>query len=147
MDDVFKSVSEIICALIDEHQVIFKGFGIVNNSVNAIYYEFAPEDASLETNPLESSYVSMGYINRWDRLRLTKYKTGDKHYFLNAWRYYSEYSAHMYAWFATSWAYGKDYGSISKIAERSYQAWVEPHAWDRNSDIVLLTKIFMLLGI
>ena len=68
--------------------------GFINNTVNAIYYEFSDGESNLTSD----SYVENGYLTRWDRLDYTKQQTEESHYNINAWRYYSEYGLHMYGW-------------------------------------------------
>ena len=46
-------------------------------------------------------------------------------YNINAWRYYSEYNAHMYAWYLTGWAFEKNIPLISNIAKMASDADVD----------------------
>ena len=105
--------------------------GAVNNAANAIYYNYISDG---ESDVTPTSYQE-GYITRWDRLDYTKKQTEDKYYNLNSWRYYSEYNFHMYAWFATGWAYtgNKGDGVISDIAYSAYKAEVSPDDWERDT--------------
>ena len=97
-------------------------FGLINNATNAIYYNWISDEKS-DLTP--TSYHD-GYISRWDRLDYTKSQTGDDFYNFNAWRFFSEYNFHMYAWFATGWADGKGYWLISDIAYSAKEADVDP---------------------
>ena len=116
--------------------------GFINNTVNAIYYEFSDGESNLSSD----SYVNDGYITRWDRLDYTKQQTGESHYNINAWRYYSEYGLHMYGWMATGWADGKDIPLISNIAKRCEDAYVEKNDWDREPEVLIPTIVIGILG-
>ena len=61
--------------------------GVVNNTVNTIYYHNSEGISDLEQDPNESSYVTQGYIDRWSRLDYVKSQLGGE-YSQNAWRYY-----------------------------------------------------------
>lgn len=63
----------------------FATFGVINNLVNTIYYDFM---STKESDLSSSSYTEYGYINRWDRLDYAKKMTNEKHYNINAWRYF-----------------------------------------------------------
>ena len=78
----------------------------VNNLVNFVYYTYISDGVSdlTPTSYSGKDGEKRKYLSRWERLDYAKAQTGEKWYNLNAWRYYSEYSAHMYAWLAVSWA-------------------------------------------
>ncbi len=122
-----------------------KTIGRINNSVNAIYYHYSSGESNLENDENVSSYVTMGYINRWQRLDYVKGVLGGE-YSDNARRYYSEYNTHMYAWFALWWAYKKNLGKLSEYAERAYQAHVEPNMEDNDQKVRIITNIIEVFG-
>ena len=86
--------------------------GAINNAANAVYYNWISDGDSIvdETRIVDEKEVSYyvdddgGYrhINRWDRLDHAKSETQEKYYNYKAWSYHSEYTAHMYGWFAVS---------------------------------------------
>ena len=117
--------------------------GTINNIINSIYYNWFSDGISDLNN---SSYQS-GYINRWDRLDYTKYRTQESKYNMNAWRYYSEYSLHMYGWFAFGWAKDKNIPILSKIADRCKEYDENIGAWDNRWYVNLGTIVFGLLGL
>ena len=117
--------------------------GAINNIVNGIYYMLISDGKS----SLSGESYQKGYITRWERLDYAKQQTGEKGYFSHAWRYYGEYSAHMYGWFATGWAKDKNMGVFSKIAEKTYVADINSHKWDSRWYVNILTVIFGMLGI
>ena len=95
-------------------------FGLVNNTVNFVYYTFISDGVS-DLSPTSYSGTegdAVKYLSRWDRLDYAKVVTGESWYNLNAWRYYSEYSFHMYAWMATSSFYtgNKNDGFLAGVA-------------------------------
>ena len=59
-------------------------------------------------------------------------------YGLNEFRYYGEYSFHMYAWYLTGWSLNKGIPGLSNIAESAKDAdvlangWEGGHLWWRN---------------
>lgn len=116
--------------------------GFINNTVNAIYYEFSDGESNLSGD----SYVNDGYITRWDRLDYTKQQTGESHYNLNAWRYNSEYGLHMYGWMATGWADEKNIFLISEIAEHCEYAHVDKTEWDSRPEVLIPTIVIGILG-
>ena len=116
--------------------------GVINNTVNSIYYEFSDGKSDLTSD----SYVENGYLTRWERLDYAKKQTEESHYNINAWRYYSEYSLHMYGWFATGWAKDKNISLISDIAERCEYAHVEKNDWDRNLEVLIPTIVIGIWG-
>ena len=118
-------------------------FGLINNVVvNAIYYEFSDGESNLQPDSYNGDYLS-----RWERLDYAKQQTGEEHYNLNAWRYYSEYSLHMYGWYATGWAYEKNIPVISKAAGSFKSADVDSQDWDTRAGVNLLTVVIGLLGL
>ena len=122
-------------------------FGAINNIVNTVYYNCISDGvAKIETNPDRSTYVDE-YVTRWERLDYTKQETGEECYNLNAWRYNSEYSLHMYGWYATSWAKDTSTPLFSSFAEASYSADVDPHTWDRRPYVNIGTLALGILGI
>lgn len=72
-------------------------------------------------------------------------KTREENYNLNVWRYNSEYSAHMYGWFATGWAKGKNIPIISDLAESSYSADIE-ESWDLRFRSLIPTLTVGIMG-
>ena len=116
--------------------------GMVNNAVNAVYYEFSDGKSNLTSD----SYVDRGYLTRWERLDYSKQQTGERHYNLNAWRYNSEYSLHMYGWFATGWADGKEIPVFSSIALSCKDADIAKNKWDERFVVNLGTIIIGVLG-
>ena len=108
--------------------VAFDTFGEINNFTNEIYYNYISEGQS-DLSP--DSYQN-GYINRWDRLDYTKKMTQAERYNAKAWMYFSEYNLHMYGWFASSWADGKDVPLFSKLAEHTKSADITPGSWDKR---------------
>ena len=117
-------------------------FSAINNAANAIYYEFSVGESDLTPTSYNDKYIS-----RWDRLDYTKQQTQEVHYNLNAWRYYSEYSLHMYGWYATGWANEKNIPIISMIASKSKSAEVDPSKGDHRTIIKIVTVIFGVLGV
>lgn len=116
--------------------------GAINNTVNAIYYEFSDGESDLTSD----SYVENGYLTRWERLDYAKNQTEESHYNLNAWRYYSEYGLHMYGWLATGWALDKDVSVVSNIAKSCQDADVEINSWDKRIEVNIGTIIIGILG-
>ena len=109
--------------------------GVINNTINAVYYEFSDGESDLSSD----SYVDKK-PSRWDKLDYVKKKTEDDHYFINAWRYYSEYSLHEYGWYLTGWAYQKNIPVLSEAAKHFREADVLPQEWD-----ILPVSIFIVL--
>jgi len=127
-------------------------FGAINNTVNAIYYalikaEEPPlnEDRVIGTTKV-SAYVSdslgFQYINRWDRLKHAKFHSKESWYNLNAWRYYSEYSAHMYGWLGSI-----KFDFLSIYRGNLISADVDPEVLDTRTEILLPTILMAILGI
>ena len=105
-------------------------FSAINNLTNAIYYNFFSTE---ESNLTPESYRD-GYINRWDSLDSTKKMTEDQTYNLNAWRYFSEYNFHMYAWYMFGWAHNKNIFLFSTIAKGAYEADVDSDSFETGKD-------------
>ncbi len=127
-------------------------FGAINNTVNAVYYNYISDGESSITakeqeNQGKSVYVDEGYISRWERLDYTKQVTQEKTYSANAWRFQSEYSVHMYGWFATSWAYGKSVPLLSKYARNFEKANVDLKSWDPRPIVKAGTAVWGILGL
>ena len=119
--------------------------GIINNTVNSIYYHFSKASSDLEADSNESSYVQEGYIDRWSRLDYVNSQLEDD-YNPNAWRYYSEYSVHMYGWFVTGWAFEKEVPIISKFASQTRKADISDDSWDTRLEVLFPTLLFGILG-
>ena len=127
--------------------------GLINNTVNAIYYNSVSNGTSSITN---HSYSGVNgeraiYINRWDRLDYTKANSGEKWYNLNAMRYYGEYSFHMYTWRVIYDSYeGEKYAgelSLRGIAASAVKANIDPNSIDKNWYVAIISIVFSLLGI
>ena len=122
--------------------------GVINNAVNAIYYNRISDGISnIDETGDVSHYVNNGYINRWERLDYTKSVVKEEKYSMNSWLYYSEYNAHMYAWLLTGWACGKDYGKLSDWAKQSQKADIEVGQIDNRPMIKYLVKLIGHLGL
>lgn len=117
--------------------------GIINNTIDAIYYEYSYGDSELSSDTYSAEDK---YISKWDRLDYTKSQTEEKHYDLNAWRYMNEYSLHMYGWIATGWAYPQKIPVVSSIAERCKTAEVDTKQWDGRFVVDFGTAILGGLG-
>ena len=117
-------------------------FGAINNLTNIIYYNYISDGESSLT---PSSYNDR-YINRWDRLDYTKQQTQQKYYNYTAWRYYSEYNLHMYAWYIFGWAFEKDLGFVSEIASMAHAASVDPAQSDPRPFVNFFTVVIGILG-
>ena len=118
-------------------------FGAINNTINAVYYEFSDGQSGISTN----SYVDE-YLTRWERLDYTKQQTGEQHYNLNAWRYHSEYSLHMSGWYLLGWAHDNpNYGKLYEWAGNFSDAGVLPNQWDSRWYVNIATAIMGGLGI
>ena len=122
-------------------------FGGLNNLTNQIYYNYlAKPESSIETNTKESSYTE-GYVSRWDRLNYTKQQTQSERYDHDAKLFFSEYSVHMYAWYATGWAEGKNIPVISKAAKQAKKADVKPHEPDSRWWVEVATQLWGQTGL
>ena len=155
--DYFVTVVATVAAITVTALLSFSGLGIlafvaglavyggINNGVNAIYYNYISDGKS----NLNSSSYTHGYVSRWDRLDYTKEMTKEDKYNFNAWRFYSEYDSHMYAWMLTSWAYEKNIQPFSSIAIRAEDAEVDPHKMEdgNNAWRNIIYIIFGLLGL
>ena len=114
--------------------------GIINNAINYNLYANIDEESSLTS----SSYTEEK-PTRKEKLAYTKQQTGEEVYSPNAWRYYSEYSLHEYAWYATSWADGKKIPLISEASKHAKSAEVDPEEWDIPI-INFFTALWGILG-
>ena len=122
-------------------------FGEINNTVNEIYYNnYSVPESSIETDPEKSTYTE-GYVSRWDRLDYTRQKTKKKAYDTDARAFYSEYSAHMCAWYVAGWADGKDIPLFSYVAAHAKKADLVPNQPDERPLILIATAICQYLGI
>ena len=120
-------------------------FGAINNLTNAIYYNYISDGES----DLTSDSYRYGHINRWDRLDYTKKMTQDQTYNLNAWRYFSEYNFHMYAWRAFGWALDKNIPLLSGWAKSAEDADVDPKDFERDDhgQYTLRNLVYILVGL
>ena len=135
-------------ALIDGTISGIKTFGDINNTVNSVYYLFASATSTIE-DPSDdtSAYVTDGYLSRWDRLSHAKAKTGQWYYNSTASAYYGEYSAHMYAWLATSWARDENIPLFSDIEKHSRYVDITPGKPDPKAWRVRIFEFFGRLGL
>lgn len=127
----------------------FATFGVINNTVNAIYYNYFSSSKS-DLTPTSYSGIDGSetkYLSRWDRLDYAKAQTGQSTYNSIAWRYYNEYGFHMYAWILTGWSYKKGVPGISSIADSALIAQVDSGQWDGRPHIDIFSTILGLLGI
>ena len=105
----------------------FAVYSSIQNSVNSFYYSYISNGES----DLDSSYYNIDdkgfrYLTRWERLDYTKKETQSVLYGLNEMRFFGEYTAHMWAWGLSKWAYGKDIPFFSYLAEHSREANISP---------------------
>lgn len=114
--------------------------GIINNTINALYYE-----QSDGVSEITSSSYQDERPTRFEKIDFAKQETGDEHYFINAWRYYNEYTVHEVGWFLTKWAYGKEIPVVSEAAYQFSVADVYPHDWDYWA-VNVATVIWGVLG-
>ena len=122
-------------------------FGGLNNAVNFVYYSFISDGVSnIENNIDKSSYVD-GYVSRWERLDYTKQQTNEEWYSPNAWRYHSEYSLHMYGWYATGWADGKNIPFLSEFAISFRVAEVDPSLADPRPVVAIFSVLWGIIGL
>ncbi|MBR2930614.1 MAG: hypothetical protein IKC32_05230, partial [Clostridia bacterium] len=100
--------------------------GLINNGVNALYYNSSTREFHLDESGNISAYASddgsFTYINRWDRLDHARYMTQGEPYFGGGWEYYAEYSVHMYGWGLMGWASNKDVPLFTGLANRAKYA-------------------------
>ena len=121
--------------------------------INAVYYNFISDGKSdLSPNSYSGNNGDIvKYHSRWERLDYAKAMTGDKYYGLNAWRYFSEYSFHMYAWMPLHKFYtGKQNdGFFAALAYSAAKAEVENDSWelDKNKKWSWRNIIFILFGL
>jgi len=80
-------------------------------------------------------------------LDYTKKQTKERVYNINAWRYYSEYSVHMYGWFATGWAIDNENSIFYEVAKSFSDADVDVSSWDSRAPVNIVTVIFGIMGI
>ena len=75
--------------------------------------------------------------------------TGEKYYNVNAWRYYSEYGFHMYAWMFTKNHHGEVETLAGDIADSAYHATVETDQWefDKNGNWSWRNLFYIALGL
>ena len=118
-------------------------FSTFNNLTNAIYYSCISDGESDVSN---DSYQDT-YVNRWDRLDYTKEQTDQELYTPTAWIYYSEYNLHMYGWYATKNALGKDIFLISDIAQKTAKADVVAGELDSRWYVNFFSIIIGVLGV
>ena len=127
--------------------------GIINNAINFVYYSFISNGKSDLTSHSYSGEngESVKHLTRWERLDYTKAMTGDKYYGINAWRYYSEYSFHVYVWERLHQFYtGKQNdGFLADLAYSAVDADVKPHSWelDENGRWSWRNLVYILFGI
>ena len=129
-------------------------FGMINNTVNAYYYNnISTGESSLETkyshlqgSERKSDYVD-GYINRWERLDYTKKVTQSETYDANAWRFQSEYALHMYLWGAVDGLQGKGIWLADRIGTSAIHAHIEVYSPDPDWKIQSLTNFVGYLGL
>lgn len=138
---ILKIVGIVIASTI----ILTIAFCCINNATNAIYYNHFSDG---ETSITSSSYND-GYINRWERLDYAKHNTQEEKYNLNAWRFNSEYSVHMYGWFVLKPFYTGDYsdGFLAKLAYRAQSAEIDANLWDPNWYIQVAGIIMGIFGI
>ena len=105
-----------------------------------MYYEYSDGKSDVTSTSYQNKRPS-----RWDKIDYAKQETGDEHYFINAWRYYSEYSIHEYGWYATKWADNKDIPIVSEMAYHFKEANVDPYEWDYWA-VNVFTVIWGVLG-
>ena len=118
-------------------------FSALNNLTNAIYYNYISDGSSAMTS---NSYRD-GYINRWDRLDYVKEQTGQDKFNTTTWMYFSEYNLHMYGWYLTSWALGKNIPLISDFAKSTSDADITAGKWDSRWYVNIGIVILGLLGL
>ena len=117
-----------------------------NNAVNVIYYNYIADEN--RTDLTSSSYYGK-YMTRWDRLDYTKSQTKNSWYGFNEMRFFLEYTAHMWAWCISKFAYDKDVPLFSWLAEHSREADISPDQGDSGANAWrnIVYYIFGLLGV
>ena len=123
---------------------LFLLIGVIDNLINAIYYEFSDGESSLSPNSYSDG--SGTTVTRWDKLDYAKQETQEDHYNINAWRYYNEYTFHEYGWYITGWAKDKDITGVSSLADRFENADVYPDSWDDRWYVNVFTVLFGIFG-
>lgn len=122
-------------------------FGAINNAVDATYYNYISDGKSdIDESGERSAYVEK-YVDRWERLDYTKQETKSSYYNANAWRYHSEYSVHMYGWYATGWAKGKNIPIISAWALNFEKLDINQCSWDKRGYVNVGIAIWGVLGL
>ena len=138
-------------------------FGAVNNTVNALYYNFISDgESDLNDSSYNIDNTGFKYLNRWERLDYTKKQLvednaeGEKELFdFNAWMYYSEYNFHMYAWGLLKGQYAEEpQNLLESFASSASEADVEPNEpfYDYENVTskamgILRTAVYMGVGI
>ena len=121
--------------------------GALNNGVNYVYYTWLSSgESNLEQSENQSTYTN-SYVTRWDRLDYAKQQTGDSTYGINAWRYNSEYSMHMYGWYVINPFSELGNERIDAYAESAKKIHIETHSADSNWKTRVVTFIFGLIGL
>lgn len=118
-------------------------FSALNNLTNAIYYNYISDGSSA----MNSNSYRDGYVNRWDRLDYAKEQTGQDKFNTTTWMYFSEYNLHMYGWYLTSWALGKNIPLISDFAKSTSDADITAGKWDSRWYVNIGIVILGLLGL
>ena len=127
------------------------GFGTISNLVNTIYYTYCAEPVELDESRVVNGSTASYYvtddggfrrISRWDRLNHVKAMTGESLYSFNAWRYYSEYNAHMWGWLGSL-----KFDFLSEYKGSLISAYVDPYTLDTRPEILLSTILMGILGI
>ena len=116
--------------------------GIVNNFVSMYQYETSDGQSELTS----SSYSSGDSISKQEKIDYTKQQTGEEHYNINAWRYYSEYTLHECGWYISGWAYEQDVPVFSEVAARSKDANLSKDEWDNRWFVKVGTVFIGILG-
>ena len=118
-------------------------FSALNNLTNAIYYNYISDGSSAMT----SNSYRVGYVNRWDRLDYVKEQTEQDKFNTTTWMYFSEYNLHMYGWYLTCWALGKNIPLISDFAKSTSDADINAGKWDSRWYVNIGIVILGLLGL
>ena len=143
----WSSVSDAYVTMVSVSTGLYCITGAVNNGINFVYYTyFSDGKCFLDWDSQESTYVDT-YITRWDRLDYAKQETGDSVYGLNAWRFYSEYSLHMYGWYAVKPFLDKGFYWLEPYGSSLEQVHILPHAPDEEPKTRMLTYLFGFLGL
>ena len=136
----------------------FISFCTTTNLQNAEYYTsledgvwiadepVKPEDEKVDTSGWESAYTKR-YVSRKERLAHARAATDSSTYDLNTWRYYSEYSVHMYGWYLTGWSKDMNIPVISGWAGSFKYADVERYDLDKRDYVNVATFVWGLTGL